>query len=287
MAAKRRMADDGRMTGSLVDWYIRHAAASVAICFVLAIVAEKTRMFHRGDDLGLAATRSSVVSALTFLAAKGLAGKAIFLGLSTYVYDNFRITTLDATNPLVWLVVFLVRDLVYYGEHRVEHRVRALWASHMIHHSPETIGATTAIRLPWMEALYKPWFSLWMPLIGFDPVLSIALDAFAAIVSIWQHSPNATAPRAVGWLVVTPSAHRVHHGSNAEYLDKNFGAVLIVWDRLFGTYEEEIARVRFGIASKRIDSPREVLTGGYPALRADLRRCRSLRAKALVLAAAP
>ena len=191
------MADDDRMTGSMIDWYIRHAAASVAICFVLAIVAEKTRMFCRGDDLGLAATRSSVVSALTFLAVKGLAGKALFLGLSTYVYDNFRITTLDATNPLVWLVVFL------------------------------------------------------------------------------------------GWLVVTPSAHRVHHGSNAEYLDKNFGAVLIVWDRLFGTYEEEIARVRFGIASKRIDSPREVLTGGYPALRADLRRCRSLRAKALVLAAAP
>ena len=287
MAAGGRTADDGGMSGSLLDWYIRHAAALVALCFVLAIVVEKTRTFRRGDDLGLAATRRSLVSALTFLAVKAIAGKAIFIALSTYAYDNFRVTTLDVRNPLIWIGVFIVRDLVYYGEHRVEHRVRALWASHMIHHSPETIGATTAIRLPWMEALYKPWFSLWMPLIGFDPVLSIALDAFAAIVSIWQHSPNATAPRSVGWLVVTPSAHRVHHGSNTEYLDKNFGAVLVVWDRLFGTYEDEIARVRFGITSTKLDSTREVLTGGYPALRADLRQCRSLRAKALVLTAAP
>jgi sterol desaturase/sphingolipid hydroxylase (fatty acid hydroxylase superfamily) len=253
----------------------------------LAILAEKTRAFRCGDDVDLAATRSSVVSALTFVAVKGVAGKAVFLAVSAYVYDNFRVTTLDATNPVVWLLVFIIRDLVYYGEHRAEHRLRALWASHMIHHSPETIGATTAIRLPWMEALYKPWFSLWMPLIGFDPVLSIALDAVAAIVSIWQHSPRARAPRPVGWLVVTPSAHRVHHGSNAEYLDRNFGAVLIVWDRLFGTYEAEVARVRFGITSTKLDSTRDVLTGGYPALRADLRQCRSLRAKALVLTAAP
>ena len=183
--------------------------------------------------------------------------------------------------------MFLIRDLVYYTEHRIEHRVRALWASHMIHHSPETIGAATAIRLPWMEALYKPWFSLWMPLIGFDPLLSIALDAFAAIISIWQHSPRASAPRAIGWFAVTPSAHRVHHGSNAEYLDKNFGAVLIVWDRLFGTYQAEVAPVRFGITTDKLDSTREVLTGGYPALRADLRQCHSFRAKALMLTAAP
>ena len=191
--------------------------------------------------------------------------------LALFVYEHFRLFDLDLTSPWVWIGVFVMRDLVYYWVHRAEHRIRLLWASHMVHHSPETIGFTTAVRVPWMEALYKPWFGLWVPLLGFHPLAAIALDVLAATFAQLYHTESVRRVPVLEWLFVTPSAHRVHHGSNPEYIDKNFGATFIVWDRLFGTFEPEVAPVRYGIGSKRIDSPVKALVGGYPALTAEMR----------------
>jgi sterol desaturase/sphingolipid hydroxylase (fatty acid hydroxylase superfamily) len=140
---------------------------------------------------------------------------------------------------------------------------------------PQSISPTTAIRLPWMEALYKPWFSLWMPLIGFDPLLAVAFDAFAATVSLTQHTDRQRGRRTrttvLDKVVVTAATHRVHHGSNAEYIDRNFGAVFVVWDRMFGTYEPEVAPVVYGIGAKQLNTPADVLVGGYDEIAAALR----------------
>ena len=275
------------MSATPFHWYAAHAAVAVVIAFALMIAIEKLRSWRAARDLDAASSVASFVSAAAFLIVKTLAGKALFLALALRIYLNHRVFTLDMWNPLVWIVVFVVRDFVYYWVHRLEHRVRVLWASHMIHHSPETIGATTSIRLPWMEALYKPWFSLWLPLIGFDPLLAVAFDAFAATISLSQHTARRTKTTVLDKVFVTAATHRVHHGSNPEYIDKNFGAVLVIWDRMFGTYEPEVATVVYGIGTKKLATSADVLRGGFPDVWGALRRAGSTRGKVRYLVAGP
>jgi len=158
----------------------------------------------------------------------------------------------------------------------------------MIHHSLERFSFTSAVRLPWMEAIYKPVLALWVPLLGFHPVAFAAMGALVLMVGQLQHTELVRRRTALDLVFVTPSAHRVHHGSNPEYLDKNFGSMLIVWDRLFGTYAPETVPVRYGLAGgKRVSRPAQALTGGYPALFAAARAKDSLAAGARYLVTAP
>ncbi len=278
------------MLNNALHWYYDNASTIFATCVSVAVIGEMTSRRLRGREVQLRSTTTSIMSGAAFMGAKLVLGKLAFLALALFIFENHRIFTLDLSNPLVWIGVFLVRDLVYYWVHRMEHMVRILWASHLVHHSPETIGMSTAVRVPWMEALYKPWFGLWMPLLGFNPIAGIAFDVFAATLSQVQHTELFPANRrsVIGLLFVTPSSHRVHHGYNPEYLDKNFGAVLIVWDRLFGTYEPEVAPVRFGVGPKdAVVTTRDALVGGYPNLLDDMRSVTSRRTAARVALSRP
>lgn len=274
---------------SLLHWYAAHAGLVFAVTLVAALVGERVwrlavrrRAVDVGDDV------TTVVSGASFLVAKTVMSKLVIFSLSLAVYERFRLFDLDLGDPLVWIGVFVVRDALYYGVHRAEHRCRLLWASHLVHHSPDEIGFWTAVRVPWMEAVYKPWLGLWVPLVGFHPAAFVALDVLAAVIGQFQHTE---AWRRRTWLdavFVTPSAHRVHHGSNPEYLDRNFGAVLIVWDRLFGTYEPEVAPVRYGlVGGYTIDEPEDALVGGYPRLWRAARAVPGLRARTAYLLAPP
>ena len=274
------------MLFTALHWYSRHAVTLFAVTVVSALLVEVLHHRHRRGALHDSAT--SVVSAVSFLAAKSVLSKLVMLSLSMYVYESHRLFTLDLGSPWVWLGVFLLRDLAYYWVHRTEHRVKVLWASHLIHHSPDTIGFSTAVRVPWMEAFYKPWLGLWVPLIGFHPAAFIVLDVLAATIGQLQHTTAWRKRTVLDSLFVTPSAHRVHHASNREYIDKNFGAVLIVWDRWFGTYAPEITPVVYGLTGgKSIDSAAEVLVGGYPDLLKGIRTKHSVRARAAYLLARP
>jgi sterol desaturase/sphingolipid hydroxylase (fatty acid hydroxylase superfamily) len=189
-----------------------------------------------------------------------------------YVYDQHRLFDLDPTNPMVWAAIFLCRDFVYYWIHRAEHQLKVLWASHMVHHSSEEFSFTTAVRMPWMEALYKPALGLWAPLLGFHPLAFAAMGALVLIVGQFQHTELLRRRSPLDAVFVMPSAHRVHHGSNPEYLDKNFGSMLIIWDRVFGTYEPEKAPVTYGLTGGvRVRTPSEALVGGYRELANDVR----------------
>lgn len=259
------------MFTDVIEWYSGHAATLFVVLVGSAILLEQIRRRIDGKRDEVGSTRTSLTSGLAFIAVKSVLSKLAVASLALFVYDHFRLLTLDLTSPWTWVGVFVMRDFIYYWVHRAEHRIRLLWASHMVHHSPETIGFTTAVRVPWMEAVYKPWLGLWLPLIGFHPVAAIALDVLAATVAQLYHTKSVRRIPVLDQLFVTPSTHRVHHGSNPEYIDKNFGAVFIVWDRLFGTFEPEIAPVRYGIGSKRIDTPVKALVGGYPALVVEMR----------------
>jgi len=278
------------MTSTILSWYLEHAGLLFGICIVTAVVGEKLARWATGNDLELRSTATSIISGGAFLVVKTVLGKVLFLGATLWIYEHHRLFTLDLGNPLVWLGVFLMRDAVYYCVHRAEHTFNVLWASHLVHHSPETIGMATAIRVPWMEAIYKPFFSLWLPLVGFNPLAAVGMDVFAATLSQLQHTERFRngSTSLIGKVFVTPSTHRVHHGYNAEYLDKNFGAVLIIWDRMFGTYEPEVAPVKFGVGEDdRVVTGADALKGGYPRLLAAVAATDGLRNRMKVLFGRP
>ncbi|MEP4805897.1 MAG: sterol desaturase family protein [Hyphomicrobiales bacterium] len=146
-----------------------------------------------------------------------------------------------------WVLALLMADFTYYWMHRWEHEVRILWAHHSVHHSSPEYNLTTALRLAWVEALVEWLFFVPMILLGFSVVQTIIAILIVVSYQTWIHTEKIGK---LGWLdkvFNTPSVHRVHHGSNAQYIDKNYGGILILWDRMFGTYEPEKERVVYGI----------------------------------------
>ncbi len=152
--------------------------------------------------------------------------------------------------PLTWwsmILAIVVADFTYYWMHRIEHEVRILWSFHSVHHSSPEFNFTTAMRLAWIEGLVEWMFFIPMVLIGFDLVQTTVAVIIVVVYQNWIHTQKIGK---LGWLdkvFNTPSVHRVHHGKNPQYIDKNYGGILIIWDRLFGTYEAEVEAVEFGI----------------------------------------
>lgn len=179
---------------------------------------------------------------------------AINLGVFTlagWLYPH-RFTNLRP-GVLAWSVALVGWDFAYYWRHRAEHRVRILWACHVNHHSSRRYNLSTALRQPWTPlselVVFPP-----LALVGVPPWMIMVSGGLNLIYQYWIHTE--VVDRLPGWFEAvfnTPSHHRVHHGSNPEYIDKNYGGVLIVWDRLFGTFEPERARVVYGL-TKNIDT---------------------------------
>ena len=146
-----------------------------------------------------------------------------------------------------WVALLLVMDLSYYFQHRFVHRVRIGWAAHQAHHSSEYMNFGTALRQKW-----NPWFEFffWLPLpfLGFSPWTIYVAFSFSLIYQFFVHTELiGRLPRPVELVFNTPSHHRVHHGSDPEYLDRNYAGILIVWDRMFGTFAEESRRPTYGL----------------------------------------
>jgi sterol desaturase/sphingolipid hydroxylase (fatty acid hydroxylase superfamily) len=154
----------------------------------------------------------------------------------------YRIATLPLGNLLTWAALFVAVEFFYYWHHRLSHRVRWLWATHAVHHSSNHMNFLTALRLGWTEEI-SGGFLLFTPLVllGFAPLAVAGMIVLDLVYQFWIHSESRVG---LGWLETvlnTPSHHRVHHGANVRYLDRNFGGVLIVFDRMFGTFAAESA----------------------------------------------
>jgi len=148
-----------------------------------------------------------------------------------------------------FLLCFFLADLIYYWFHRVSHIWRPLWTFHLIHHTGMTMNLTTSYRLNWFSAIISPIFFVPLALLGFPPSFIVASYAMNLLYQFFLHTEAVGKLGAIEGILDTPSAHRVHHGSNPAYIDKNFGGVLMIWDRLFGTYQPETEKVRYGITS--------------------------------------
>jgi sterol desaturase/sphingolipid hydroxylase (fatty acid hydroxylase superfamily) len=184
----------------------------------------------------------------------------------------------------VWVLLFFGDDLAYYWFHRVSHESRVFWASHVVHHSSEHYNLSTALRQTWVPVTYLP-FWLPLPLLGFPPWMVLLAQSWSLIYQFGLHTERVgRLPRPLEAVLNTPSHHRVHHGSNEVYLDRNYGGILIVWDRLFGSFEPEGERVRYGLTTNlQTFRPLRVAFHEYSALWHDLRRVRSWRTRAGLL----
>lgn len=139
-----------------------------------------------------------------------------------------------------WVLILFADDFTFYWHHRLSHEVRILWAAHVNHHSSQTLNLATALRQSWAEQLYKYIWWLWLPLLGFPPLMILMMMSVSLIYQYWPHTELIRKmPRWFEFIFNTPSHHRVHHASNIRYLDQNHGGILIIWDRLFGTFQEE------------------------------------------------
>ncbi|MEW6269335.1 MAG: sterol desaturase family protein [Thermodesulfobacteriota bacterium] len=182
----------------------------------------------------------------------------------------------------VWLACFFAEDLAYYWFHRVSHERRWFWASHVVHHSSQRYNLSTALRQTWTgKATLGFVFWLPLPLLGFPPEMVLLFTATSLLYQFWIHTEAIDRlPAPLELVLNTPSHHRVHHAVNPRYLDANYGGVLIVWDRLFGSLVAEVAEEppRYGIV-KNISTynPLRIAFHEWAAILRDLRAARSLR----------
>jgi len=190
-----------------------------------------------------------------------------------------------------WVGLFFAEDLCYYWFHRSHHGVRLLWAAHVSHHTSQYFNLSTALRQPWLTPITGPIFWLPLALLGYPPPMILTAEAISLIYQFWIHTETVQKlPAPLEWLLNTPSHHRVHHGKNIAYLDRNHAGVLIIWDRLFGTFAEEDARdpVRYGITHDLTTvNPLRIAVHEVVTIAQDLRRARSLRSKLYYLFAPP
>jgi len=181
--------------------------------------------------------------------------KGIMLLVYEFVYAH-RIYTLPVDGAFIWIVCFIADDFTYYWFHRISHHVRVLWASHSVHHSAEIYSFTSAaLRQTWTGNISGTFlFWVWMPFIGLEPGMVMLIKSLSLVYQFCTHTEVIKKlPLWFEFIFNTPSHHRVHHGSNLIYLDKNYGAVLIIWDRIFQTYQPEKFKPKYGL-TKNIQS---------------------------------
>ena len=224
------------------DWFFVFALAFLAFEFVRYAVYKKLSWKLVGD---------TVTNYITLAFFIGLT--ILFLGafyVATFYYAfQFAIFEIEI-NWLTVVICIVLADLAYYWEHRFMHRVNLAWATHTVHHSSPFFNISVAYRFGPMDSFWPVFFHLPLVLLGFNPIVVLFAEVIVQLYQTVLHTESIKKlPRPIEWIMNTPSHHRVHHGSNPRYLDKNYAGIFIIWDRMFGTFEEETEEVVYGLVS--------------------------------------
>lgn len=225
--------------------YAIGAPIVLAMIFAEALISNwQNKTYYKQED------SFCTVGLLTGNIAIAFAVKGFALALHFYLYE-FRLFDLSAIIPLwgMWLLTFVLIDFVFYIYHRMSHRMRFLWAIHMSHHSSEEMNFAVSFRQAWFGPISKIPFFISLPLIGLDPTIIAVAGVMSTLWGIIGHTQIVGKLGPLEWVFNTPSHHRVHHGSNKQYIDKNYGNLLIIWDRMFGTFEPEREQVQYGLVN--------------------------------------
>ncbi len=225
----------------------------IAIPFFLLSIAFEY-WYSRKKNLKLYRLNDTINNLLVGMGQQvsNLFGKVILFGLFVLIYERYKFFDL----PFTWwsvLLCVLVYDFIFYWAHRYGHEVNLFWGAHVVHHQSEEYNLSVALRQSWFHHMLAFFFFLPMPLLGFSPMTFAAGAAIQTLYQFWIHT------RAMGkfhpvieFVFNTPSHHRVHHAINPKYIDKNHGGVLIIWDRMFGTFKEEETadEITYGITTQ-------------------------------------
>lgn len=152
-------------------------------------------------------------------------------------------------NPATWFVGLLIGDFLAYWHHRLSHEINFMWAAHIVHHQSEELNMTTVFRVSAFAVINRAFFWIWMPILGFDPVMTTSVIVFIGLYQFVSHTRLVGKMGVLEKFMVTPSHHRVHHARNEKYLDMNYGHVFIIWDKMLGTFREEEEEPDFGITT--------------------------------------
>ena len=230
---------------TVTEVYAIGAPIVLAMIFAEALISNwQNRKYYKREDtyctVGLLA--GNIVMAFAI--------KGLVLAFHFYLYQ-FRVFDFANTIPfwVMWILTFIMIDLVFYVYHRMSHRIRFLWAIHLSHHSSEEMNFAVSFRQAWFGPISKIPFFMMLPLLGFDPTIIAVAGVISTLWGIVGHTQIVDKLGPLEWVFNTPSHHRVHHGSNKQYIDKNYGNLLIIWDRMFGTFEPEEEPVTFGLVN--------------------------------------
>jgi len=190
-------------------------------------------------------TAASLAMGLGFLAIKHLS-KLVVLPLYLLLYE-LRLFEIPGEGWQWWALLIVLQDFAFYWYHRCHHEVRFLWAAHVNHHSSERFNLSTALRQSWTSPLTSVPFFAPLMLLGFEPSMFFAVALINLFYQYWVHTELVGRLGFMEAVMVTPSHHRVHHGAQGRYLDRNHGGIFILWDRLFGTFEPESIPVVYGL----------------------------------------
>jgi sterol desaturase/sphingolipid hydroxylase (fatty acid hydroxylase superfamily) len=205
-------------------------------------------------------------------------------------FFDYRLINWETHSWLYWGLLFLAEDFIFYWIHRIDHVVRFFWAIHVTHHSSDKYNLTTGFRSSVFQPVYR--FIWFIPLVflGFEPFDIFIMYSITQTYGILVHTKMVNKLGILESFLVTPSHHRVHHASNVEYLDKNMGMILIIWDKLFGTFQAEIddLPIEFGLYEKKVDNnPVNVIFHEWVSIFQDVRKAKGFRNKWLYILKPP
>jgi sterol desaturase/sphingolipid hydroxylase (fatty acid hydroxylase superfamily) len=244
---------------------------------------------HDEETHDLAETATSFGLAIGQNVIRGL--EAGIIAIPFAAAYNYRLLNFDQSAPLAIAALFLATEFVYYWHHRAAHRIRWMWATHSVHHSATKLNLTAAIRLGWTGNISGN-FIFFLPLawLGFHPLAILGMLGINLIYQFFAHTEFAPRLGPLEWILNTPAHHRVHHASNTSCLDKNYGGMLIVFDRIFGTFAEapRDQTLRYGlVGGTQIRNPIHIAFNEWISMWRDFRAAPSLGAKFRALFAPP
>lgn len=269
--------------------------------FLITLIVETLliiKHYHRDYDFKEALASISMGVGVLFI---NVLSKTFYLSLFFVIY-KFRLLESLGPNSIeevlsiqwhlqhiwVWVILLFADDFIFYWFHRAAHEVRILWAGHVNHHSSQEYNLATALRQGWWEDIYKYLFWMVLVLIGFHPYMIFIMMQFSLIYQYWIHTELIHRLGFLEWFMNTPSHHRVHHSSEIKYLDKNYAGIFIIWDRMFGTFQEEEHTPKYGITENiHTHNPFKIATHELIAVSKDFFRTKGLSNKLKYLFLAP
>ena len=259
--------------------------AGVVLLFVSFLTEFSFILFHNPDKRVVKDMTANVTLGVLVILS-GLLEKGLEFGVFTFVYYYSFFT--PAITWWLWLICFLGCEFIHFAYHWLGHMTRIFWAAHVTHHSSEFLNLSTGFRTNFIHLFYRFLFYSPLCLFGFPPEMVMLIESLTAIQNFMVHTEKVGKLGVLDWIFNTPSNHRVHHGSNPEYIDKNFGGVLMIFDHLFGTYTKETIKPTYGITHNiHTNNPITILLHEYVHIISDFKKIKGMRGKLRYLFSKP